>query len=102
MIDTLVEIEIYTRNKVNRNEFGGSSSKMYRIAFYDDKWVFCWIAKDIYNKLETAINKHGEIFKRYTGLAIYFKGSLYIGITPNLNDGISILPTTRNGMMPRQ
>ena len=87
----LVELEIYTRVKARKTEFGGSQRSMYRIAFFDGKFRFVWINKDRYNTLVTSINKNGELFKRYAGPAIYDKGTLYIGVTPELVNGSDVV-----------
>lgn len=78
----LVELEIYTKIKEKKSEFGGTERKMSRIAFFRDKWAFVWIPKDRYNSLETWVNRHGEMYKKYYGPAYYVDGVLYIGTTP--------------------
>lgn len=89
----LVDIEIYTKFKEKKNEFGGMSRKMSRMAFYLDKWRFVWIPKDRYNSLETWINKNGEMYKKYYGPAYFVNGALYIDTTPDIVNSASELPT---------
>ena len=83
----LVDIEIYTKVKVKKNEFGGTSRKMSRTAYFRDKWRFVWISKDKYNTLETWVNKNGELYKKYYGPALFVDGVLYIDIMPEAVNG---------------